>query len=72
MFLVLEPMVVKTVSKRTESAEKSSLAEGSVINLSFLHELNSNAKDKAISDTMKYDANFFKFYIAVILSGVEV
>jgi hypothetical protein len=38
MFRVAEPIVVKTVSNKTESCEKRILAPESVINLSFLHE----------------------------------
>lgn len=36
--MVEEPTVVNTVSNITVSAEKESLADGSVSNVSFLHE----------------------------------
>ena len=36
--LTVEPTVVNTVSNKTESEEKESLAEGLVITLSFLQE----------------------------------
>jgi hypothetical protein len=48
IFCVDDPMVVKTVSKRTESLEKEILASGSLMRLSFLQPVimcRSNTKD---------------------------
>ena len=64
---MLEPIVVKIVSNNTESAENSSLAEESVISLSFLHDVNSNDSDRPTMNTIKYVANFFKSDVTVPL-----
>lgn len=42
--MVVDPIVVKTVSKRRVSAEKLSFAEASVISESFLQELITKAQ----------------------------
>ena len=49
MFLVVEPMVVKTVSNKIESWEKLSLADGSVSNLSFLQDIKLTDKQIVIN-----------------------
>jgi hypothetical protein len=51
---VLEPMVVKTVSKSTESVEKVNLSEELVLILSFLQDVNSKPKQMRIMEKVKY------------------
>ena len=58
MFLVVDPIVVKTVSNRTESCEKETLAEGSVNCLSFLQEY--KLTDKQIVTNKKHNNRIIK------------
>ena len=50
MLLVVEPIVVKTVSNKIESWEKLRVAEGSVRNLSFLQDIKLTDKQIVIKN----------------------
>ena len=64
MFRVAEPMVVKTVSNKTESAEKFTFADESVIKVSFLQEENTTINTVKI--TLMAKAFFNKSNLIII------
>jgi len=73
-FLVVEPIVVKTVSKVTVSVEKFNLASGDVIIFSLLHEKTVIIKNKGIVNLKKdfigidfFKERKFKKYISQIV-----